>query len=887
MTKPLSLITLALLILLPFSYVSAQHADLGSGVLKDQVWWIDWAGMNIINGASKTVTTNDGLTLKITILNLNGRAPAPTVMNSWSGAVLHLLYDFSDPNIKPALYDNNATGICKFTVTVSASRNGSPVPFYLITADAEASAFGETTTLKTNGSAWQTMTLFRNSSQTDDPLGGCGTQTATITNTYDGFPQEGQNPVITTLSPLAGSLAVDVTLDHGTTTGGMAVAFGIMQAEDRGDLPAGYGFAQHQINYAISNPCGYLPPDMPALNQDTKLYIGAVPPDADPIQYTDDNAIGVDEEGISSFPAYDGSGSYSLTFPVVNTTGKDAWLSCWFDYDRNGTFSSAESVLINVPDNATSATATWTDMPQCIQESNMNFAFRLRITSDRTAAQSAAGFAADGEVEDYSVPQSVLIPPVSAGTGATICQGQSAQLSGTSTAGYSWTPVTGLSNANIANPIATPASTTTYTLNSTNFSGCPGQSSVTVTVNPQATVSVRTDTTICSSSSVRLTAQATNASIFQWQPSTGLSDPGIQSPVASPSANTVYMLTVNNSAGCGASASVAIGVKPSPTLSASNDTLICQGTSVTLNASGTQTYSWTSTGVLFHASGPAVTVAPRISTTYYVQGTAANGCAAMDSVVVAVHAIPVFSVSPQAAAICPNDTLRMTASGGDQYTWTLSAGAAPDTVPSVLVSPDANSDYQVRIVDNICRMSATLDVPVHIKPVPSLSVTSSNDIDCTLGESTLNATGALDWLWLNDSSLSNPFSPDIVVRPTKSTVYYVKGTGANGCSNIDSVRVGVDFTADLSKYPVPSAFTPNNDGNNDCFGLKYWGRINHLQLEIFNRQGLRVFFTGDPQQCWDGTLNGTPQPAGAYVYQIRAATACGTAYRTGIVILVR
>src|SRR6516225_466130 len=136
MTKPLSLVTLALLILLPFSHVSAQHADLGSGALKDQVWWIDWAGMNIINGASKTVTTNDGLTLNITILNLNGRAPAPTVMNSWPGAVLHLLYDFSDPNIKPGLYDNPATGICKFSVAVSASRNGSPVPFYLTTADA-------------------------------------------------------------------------------------------------------------------------------------------------------------------------------------------------------------------------------------------------------------------------------------------------------------------------------------------------------------------------------------------------------------------------------------------------------------------------------------------------------------------------------------------------------------------------------------------------------------------------------------------------------------------------------------------------------------------------------------------------------------------------------
>jgi gliding motility-associated-like protein len=58
-------------------------------------------------------------------------------------------------------------------------------------------------------------------------------------------------------------------------------------------------------------------------------------------------------------------------------------------------------------------------------------------------------------------------------------------------------------------------------------------------------------------------------------------------------------------------------------------------------------------------------------------------------------------------------------------------------------------------------------------------------------------------------------------------------------------------------------------------------------MAVYNRWGLRVFFTSDPNQCWDGTYNGTPQPAGGYAYEIRATTACGIAYRQGIVILVR
>jgi len=86
---------------------------------------------------------------------------------------------------------------------------------------------------------------------------------------------------------------------------------------------------------------------------------------------------------------------------------------------------------------------------------------------------------------------------------------------------------------------------------------------------------------------------------------------------------------------------------------------------------------------------------------------------------------------------------------------------------------------------------------------------------------------------------------------------------------------------------IPNAFTPNNDGKNDCFGLKYWSRITSMQFEIFNRWGQRVFFTSDPTGCWDGTYNGVPQPPGGYIYQIRATTICGTATRKGMVMLIR
>jgi len=55
-------------------------------------------------------------------------------------------------------------------------------------------------------------------------------------------------------------------------------------------------------------------------------------------------------------------------------------------------------------------------------------------------------------------------PVVNAGADQTICNGASAFLNASGGVNYRWSPATGLSNANIANPVATPTTTTTYTV---------------------------------------------------------------------------------------------------------------------------------------------------------------------------------------------------------------------------------------------------------------------------------------------------------------------------------------------------------------------------------------------------------------------------------------
>ena len=803
---------LFVVILISFHSVYSQHATLGTGALTKEIWWFDWAGFTITEGASRTFNTNGGLVVTATFLHTSPREPVPFVMNTWSGSILHLLYDFSNPAIQPALFDNTTfiQGTCGFTMTVSATRSGIPVPFRFIAADAEASNQYELTTLKTSGTSWQTIEFLRNSSQNSDPLTGCGTQTVILSSTYGEAFQSGQNPILSTLSATADPLVIDVFLDHGNTSGGMALAFGIFESVDRGDLPASYGNAEHDLLYHVNNSCNYQAP-FPSIDKIETLKIGTIAGDADPLQYSDDNTIGSDEDGVSVFPVYDGSGFYKIQLTLGNTTGSDAWLTGWFDFNRNGTFDNGESAKIIVPTNTTSATLIWTGLPGLLPKGTVNgYGFRFRISSDLLSTQRATGYAKDGEVEDYFVPSVALC----------------------------------------------------YMKTST-----------------------RPDTTICSGLPIQL--HASGGDHYSWSNTQDLSDPAIAAPIAIPSATTKYYVNVSNAQGCDAKDSVTITLRSKPVLIKTNDTTICSGKTVLLSAGGANNYSWTSSDGAISVSGPSIAPAPVIATKYYIDAEDANGCSARDSIKVFVHKPGKMYYKPVKPFICKNDSAMLEAWGGDSYAWSSYDNSLLGSDAVLTVKPLETQSYQVQITDNICQLTETLQVSVVVKDPPATTVSKSNDLDCTLGQAVLRANGGIRYLWDNNPDISSLTSADPIVKPLQTTTYYVSVTDNNGCSARDSITVLVDFQSALSKYPLPSAFTPNNDGRNDCFGLKYWGRITSLSMEVYNRQGIRVFYTRNPDQCWDGSYSGKPQPSGTYIYQIVASTACGTAYRKGTIILIR
>jgi gliding motility-associated-like protein len=167
-----------------------------------------------------------------------------------------------------------------------------------------------------------------------------------------------------------------------------------------------------------------------------------------------------------------------------------------------------------------------------------------------------------------------------------------------------------------------------------------------------------------------------------------------------------------------------------------------------------------------------------------------------------------------------------------------------------------------------------------------MSVVKSNDVNCTTPAANLIASGAANYSWTPVTGLNNAAIANPIATPDTSTTYSVSGTNEFNCTSTASVVVEVDKTG-APRFVVPNAFTPNNDGKNDCFGIERWGNAVIKQFSIYNRWGTLIFQASDPSQCWDGTWNGKPQNAGGYVYIIKATTLCGDVTRKGLLTLIR
>ena len=157
----------------------------------------------------------------------------------------------------------------------------------------------------------------------------------------------------------------------------------------------------------------------------------------------------------------------------------------------------------------------------------------------------------------------------------------------------------------------------------------------------------------------------------------------------------------------------------------------------------------------------------------------------------------------------------------------------------------------------------------------------------------LSETCGTSFSWSPAAEITPPNVPNPTITPTTPgrQAYVVSITDdISPCVATDTIRVNVvdPNTLDCETVFLPEAFTPNNDGINDTYGISNPFAIQELlSFEIFDRWGGRVFYTEDPFGRWDGSANGEPVNPGLMLYRIRHICNGEEQVATGSVTIMR
>lgn len=378
------------------------------------------------------------------------------------------------------------------------------------------------------------------------------------------------------------------------------------------------------------------------------------------------------------------------------------------------------------------------------------------------------------------------LPGVDAGPDVQVCDGDSIQLTATGAVTYDWTPIAGLSDPNIANPMASPSDTTLYFVTGTDANGCSNTDSVNVIWNPLPIADAGPNAQICFGDSAQLTA--TGGATYSWTPVTGLNDPNIANPMASPLDTTTYFVTVADTNACSSIDSVTVTVNPPPTVDAGADGQICSGDSIQLTATGGATYTWSPTVGLSDPNIAGPMASPATTTTYFVAVADTNGCTNVDSVVITVNPLPNADAGLD-IQVCIGDSTQLFAQGGTSYSWSPANTLNDPNSQMPWAIPTDTTLYVVTVTDSNACVN-TDSVLVVVNPLPTAN--AGPDIDLCLGDTAqLSASGGVNYTWspnfnIDDVGVANP-----MVWPDITTDYIVTVADTNNCIAMDSLTVNV------------------------------------------------------------------------------------------------
>lgn len=487
-------------------------------------------------------------------------------------------------------------------------------------------------------------------------------------------------------------------------------------------------------------------------------------------------------------------------------------------------------------------------------------------------------------------------PLLSAGNDTTMCTGESVQLNATGAMTYLWSPPTGLSAVNIPNPIASPLSTTLYTVLGTAPNGCTAVDQILVTVSnkPTSTFTVNTSH-ICAEDTLNLvfTGSSTPTATFNWNfdGASILSGSG-QGPYAlqwTTPGNHLLSLNVSENGCASDTTSWPVTVTKVDAQVTLHQDILCHGDSngaITITPSGgTLPYVFTWSNL---ETSPALNDLP--PGIYNVTVTDSGGCVGTASITI-VEPDSVLSLATNFQSVtCQylcNGEISTIVSGGTvpySYLWNTSPALTDSALTGV-----CPGDYTVTVTDDHgCQTTALINMPYHTAVDAScLADTTSGLAPLTVNFSFTGFGGnALLWNFDDNTTSTLPDPTHIFEQVgTYHVTLIINSLEPDFCTDTTILTIQVD---DTSYIETPNVFTPNNDGYNDFFEIKSH-YLENCSIVIFNRWGTLVYKSDSEAIRWDGKIDSnTPAAEGTYFFTLDALGKDGKKYHNaGAVTLLR
>lgn len=277
-------------------------------------------------------------------------------------------------------------------------------------------------------------------------------------------------------------------------------------------------------------------------------------------------------------------------------------------------------------------------------------------------------------------------------------------------------------------------------------------------------------------------------------------------PIANPSVNTTYLLTVTSPNGCTATDYVIVTVNPLLVANAGPDATICSGSCATLTASVTggtspYTYVWSQQSppqIFCGGSSSTCSVCPTGTTTYDLIVTDANGCTGFDQVTIIVVPFPVANAGTD-KTICLGDCTILNGGGGGTYTWSPATGLSNPAVSNPAACPTVTTNYTLTVSSFTC--TATDVVTVFVNPLTAFFtfIANENCMNQTFSFSGSANVPITSFQWdFGDGGTSTLQNPTHIYTIPGQFVAMLTVTDANGCCDVASQLVSV--TPSTSAY---------------------------------------------------------------------------------------